>query len=69
MTDEFSTGVGIISSSGGQCDIITVNLAPMSVDVLGGAVSVDLPVTEVTGRGNGAVGSLLCNVGQLAQGS
>jgi hypothetical protein len=67
VTDEFTTGVGVISSSGGQCDIVTVNLAPMTVDVLGGAVAVDLPVTEVGGRGNGAVGSLLCAVGQIAQ--
>jgi hypothetical protein len=30
-------------------------------------VFVDLPGAEVTGRGNGALGSLLCNLGQALQ--
>jgi hypothetical protein len=68
LTEDFTTGVGIISSGRGQCDIITINLAPISVDVLGRTAFVDLPAAEVTGRGNGAVGSLLCNLGQVAQG-
>ena len=68
VTEEFTTGVGIISSSSGQCDILTINLAPIGVDVLGRAAFVDVPVADVTARGNGAVGSLLCNLGQLAQG-
>jgi hypothetical protein len=68
VTEDFTTGVGIISSSGGQCDIVTVNLAPIGVDVLGQAAFVDVPVANVTARGNGAVGSLLCNLGQVAQG-
>jgi hypothetical protein len=68
VTEDFTTGVGIISTSRGQCDIITINLAPISVDVLGRTAFVDVPAAEVAGRGNGAVGSLLCNLGQLAQG-
>jgi hypothetical protein len=68
VTEDFTTGVGVISTGRGQCDIITVNLAPIAVDVLGRAAFVDVPAAEVTGRGNGAVGSLLCNLGQLAQG-
>jgi hypothetical protein len=67
VTEDFTTGVGVISTSRGQCEIITVNLAPMSVDVLGRTVFVDFPAAEVTGRGNGALGSLLCNLGQALQ--
>jgi hypothetical protein len=68
VTEDFTTGVGVISTSRGQCDIITINLAPISVDVLGRTAFVDVPAAEVAGRGNGALGSLLCNLGQLAQG-
>jgi hypothetical protein len=70
VTQEFTTGVGVISSAGGQCDIITVDLAPppVELDVLGETAFVQVPAAEVAGRGNGAVGSLLCNLGQLGQG-
>jgi hypothetical protein len=68
VTEDFTAGVGVISTSGGQCDIVTVDLGQIGVDVLGRAAFVDLPVADVTARGNGAVGSLLCNLGQVAQG-
>ena len=68
VTEDFTTGVGVISSGRGQCDIITLDLAPIQVDVLGRTAFVDVPAAEVTGRGNGAVGSLLCAIGQAAQG-
>jgi hypothetical protein len=67
VRQEFTTGVGVISRSRGQCDIVTINLAPIALDALGGLVSVDAPAAEVTGRGNGAVGSLLCALGQALQ--
>jgi hypothetical protein len=71
LTEDFTTGVGVISTSRGQCEIITVDLAtvqnPIRLDVLGGLAFVDLPAAEVTGRGNGALGSLLCNLGQALQ--
>jgi hypothetical protein len=57
VTEDFTTGVGIVSSGRGQCDIVTINLAPISVDVLGRTAFVDVPAAEVAGRGNGAVGS------------
>ncbi|MFN2563861.1 MAG: hypothetical protein ABR499_02460 [Gemmatimonadaceae bacterium] len=70
VRQEFTTGVGVVSTSRGQCEIITIDLAtvaePIEVNVLGAFV--DLPAAEVTGRGNGAVGSLLCALGQVAQG-
>jgi hypothetical protein len=72
VTEDFRTGVGVVSSGRGQCDIVTVDLAtpeePIELDVLGRTGFVDLPAAEVTARGNGALGSLLCNLGQLFQG-
>jgi hypothetical protein len=68
VTEDFTTGVGVISSSRGQCDVLTVDLAPISVDVLGRTAFVDVPTADVTARGNGAVGSLLCALGQALQG-
>jgi hypothetical protein len=67
VTEDFTTGVGVISSSRGQCDVLNVNLAPISVDVLGRTAFVDLPVADVDARGNGAVGVLLCALGQALQ--
>jgi hypothetical protein len=72
VTEDFTTEVLVISSrSRGQCEIITIDLAtaaePIEVDVLGRTAFVDLPAAEVTGRGNGALGSLLCALGQALQ--
>lgn len=68
VTEEFTTGVGVVSTSRGQCDVVTVDLSGMRVDAIAGLVFVDVPAAEVTPRGNGAVGSLLCSLGQVAQG-
>jgi len=68
VTEDFTTEVAVISSGAGQCRIVTVDLAPMSLDVLGRTVFVDLPAADVTARGSGALGSLLCALGQLLQG-
>ncbi len=35
VTEDFTTGVGVVSSGRGQCDIVTLDLAPIQVDVLG----------------------------------
>jgi hypothetical protein len=67
VTEDFTTGVGVISTSRGQCGIVTVDLAPIRLDVLLGAAAVDVPAARVEGRGNGALGSLLCNLGQALQ--
>jgi hypothetical protein len=65
LTQNFSTDALILSSGKGQCDVLTVNLAPITLDALGGAVSVDVPQASVTPRASGAVGPLLCNLGSL----
>jgi hypothetical protein len=68
LTEDFSTLVSVTSSGPGQCDVITIDLAPISVDILGRVAFVDVPVASVTGRGSGAVGSLLCALGRLLSG-
>jgi hypothetical protein len=65
VTQNFTTQALILSSGKGQCDVLTINLAPIKLDALGGAVSVDLPQASVTPRASGALGPLLCNLGSL----
>jgi hypothetical protein len=63
VTQDFLTTVAVTSSGPGQCDIVTLDLGPIDVDLL--VAQVDVPAATVTGRGSGAVGSLLCALGQL----
>ena len=65
VTQNFTTDALILSSGKGQCDVVTINLAPITLDALGGAVSVDVPQASVTPRASGAAGPLLCNLGSL----
>ncbi len=65
ITQNFTTDALILSSGKGQCDVLSVNLAPITLDALGGAVSVDVPQASVTPRASGALGPLLCNLGSL----
>ncbi len=65
ITQNFTTDALILSSGNGQCDVLSVNLAPITLDALGGAVSVDVPQASVTPRASGALGPLLCNLGSL----
>ncbi|HZA52197.1 MAG TPA: hypothetical protein VE549_15740 [Myxococcaceae bacterium] len=47
---------------------VTVDLAPISIDLLSGAVAdVDLPAAEVQARASGALGPLLCALGQFLE--
>src|SRR6266550_8267697 len=65
VTQNFTTDALILSSGKGQCDVLTINLAPITLDALGGAVSVDVPQASVTPKASGALGPLLCNLGSL----
>jgi hypothetical protein len=65
VTQNFTTQALILSSGKGQCDVLTIDLAPITLDALGGAVSVDVPQASVTPRASGALGPLLCNLGSL----
>jgi hypothetical protein len=67
VTEDFLTQVHVASSGPGQCDVLTVDLGPITVDALGEAVSVDVPQADVTPRASGALGPLLCGLGQALQ--
>ena len=67
VTEEFTTAVHVSSSGRGQCELARIDLAPITVDAIGG-VSVDLPEAEVAAQGSGAIGSLLCMLGQIVEG-
>lgn len=64
ITEDFNTTVAVTSSGSGQCNIVSIDLGQISIDALGLA-SVDVPAATLTGKGSGALGSLLCNLGQL----
>lgn len=62
----FTADVKVTSSGPGQCDLVTLDLSNVNLSVLG-VVTGTLPV-NVAGKGSGAVGSLLCNLGQALAG-
>ncbi|MGH7519718.1 MAG: hypothetical protein ACREMI_00410 [Gemmatimonadales bacterium] len=63
VTENFLTTVQVTSSGFGRCEIVTLDLGPIDINAL--VAQVDVPAATVTGRGSGAVGSLLCALGQL----
>ncbi|HKO16664.1 MAG TPA: hypothetical protein VJU87_10515 [Gemmatimonadaceae bacterium] len=67
LTENFTTTASVTSSGPGQCTIIGLDLGSISVDALGIA-NVDIPAASLTGKGSGAVGSLLCTLGNLLSG-
>jgi hypothetical protein len=68
LEEEFTSTFGITSSGPGQCDVVTIDLGPLRLDALN-LVTTDVPIADVTVRGSGAVGSLLCNLGSLLSGA
>jgi hypothetical protein len=64
VTENFVTTAAVTSSGFGRCDIVTIDLGPINIDRLPG-VQVDIPAATLTGRGSGAVGPLLCALGQM----
>lgn len=62
----FTANVAITSSGPGQCSLVTLDLSSLNVNGLG-LVTATLPA-NVTVKGSGAVGSLLCNLGNLLSG-
>src|SRR6267378_1078313 len=56
---------GVLQLTGGVLgsDVVTLDLGPIDINAL--VAQVDVPAATLTGRGSGAVGSLLCNLGQL----
>ncbi|HWC74407.1 MAG TPA: hypothetical protein VG454_10770, partial [Gemmatimonadales bacterium] len=66
VSKDFNTTVSVTSSGPGQCNLITIDLGQISIDAL--VASVDVPAATLTAKGSGAVGSLLCNLGQALQG-
>jgi len=67
VTENFHTNVNVTSSGPGKCDLITIDLGPITLDALGVA-KVDVPAATLTGRASGALGSLLCNLGSALSG-
>ena len=66
ISENFNTTVSVTSSGPGQCNLITIDLGQISIDAL--IANVDVPAATLTGKASGALGSLLCNLGQALQG-
>lgn len=62
----FTAEASITSSGPGQCNLVSLDLSNVNVDVLG-LVTGTVPL-NITAKGSGAVGSLLCNLGSLLSG-
>jgi hypothetical protein len=66
VTEEFTTTAKVTSSTGGgRCTLVGLDLGQISLDVLGGIASIDLPVATVNASASGAVGTLLCSLASL----
>ena len=66
LTENFTTTASVTSSGPGQCSLVTIDLGQISVDAL--VASVNVPAASLAAKGSGAVGSLLCNLGNLLGG-
>jgi len=67
ITENFTTTASVTSSGPGQCNLVTIDLGQISIGAPLGA-SVKVPAATLTAKGSGAVGSLLCNLGNLLGG-
>jgi hypothetical protein len=67
ISEQFTSTVTVTPGSGG-CRLVSVDLGPLSIDALG-LVTADVEPATVEGRGHGAVGSLLCTLGNLVSGA
>jgi hypothetical protein len=64
--DPFTAEASITSTGTGQCNLVTLDLSGLNVNALG-VVSGNVPL-NITAKGSGAVGSLLCNLGNALSG-
>ena len=62
VTEDFSTEVAVAPSDP-QCQVLAINLGPITIDAL--VASVDVPAASVEADASGAVGQLLCQLTSL----
>ena len=66
IDQSFTTDLGISKTgSGGQCGVLSLDLAPIAVDAAGQTVSADLTAAGVDAKATGPVGTLLCTLTSL----
>jgi hypothetical protein len=68
VNEQFTSTLAVTSSGPGQCELVGLQLGPLSLSALD-LIAVDVPEAQLTGKGSGAVGSLLCNLGSLLSGA
>jgi hypothetical protein len=62
VTEDFATEV-TVTPSDPQCQVLAINLGPITIDAL--VASVDVPAASVDVEASGAVGQLLCQLASL----
>jgi hypothetical protein len=62
VTEDFATEV-TVAPSDPQCQVLAINLGPITIDAL--VASVDVPTASVDAEASGAVGQLLCQLASL----
>jgi hypothetical protein len=67
VRENFSTVASVTSSGPGQCTLVTIGLTQFGVN-LSDVARVEVPAATETIRPSGALGSLLCNLGQALAG-
>ncbi len=66
VNQSFTTDLGISKTgSGGQCGVLSLDLAPINIDAAGQIVSVDLTAANVDAKAEGPIGTLLCTLTSL----
>jgi hypothetical protein len=67
---DFSTVINQVTTPGGECEILNLDLGPLNLDLLGLVIdlsAISLDITAVPGAGN-LLGNLLCAVAGLLDG-
>lgn len=67
VDEQFTSTLAVTSAGPGRCQAVAIDLGPLSLDALG-LVTLDVPEADVTATTSGAVGTLLCTLGQLVSG-
>ena len=66
ISEDFTTDVAISKTgAGGQCGVLSLDLAPINVNAADQIVSVDLTAANVDAKATGPVGTLLCTLTTL----
>jgi hypothetical protein len=68
VTENFTTTATVTATGPGTCSLVSLNLSPINVAVLGPTATIDIPALTLNGSASGLVGTLLCRVAAILKG-